>query len=214
MRRSWPDTPRRNLYPRTPRCPLPGSKDGAITPSFMSWGADDVVRCGVRTPHLAKPVIARTGSCNGSTGRITTRSMCYMRVHSSHPQVHKVDIIVSVYLYDCPGCGGEFYVRGAVVQPDGSLRCHQCSEGAGSFRWCPRCHQAKPYNEFESDRVDAGRHQWCLECAAAAKEAARQPVKTCDQCGAEFTSVRRDAHFCSGRCRVAAHRARSVGSGA
>ena len=31
----------------------------------------------------------------------------------------------------------------------------------------------------------------------------------CANCGAEFTSARVDARYCSGRCRVAAHRARA-----
>jgi hypothetical protein len=45
----------------------------------------------------------------------------------------------------------------------------------------------------------------------------RKPVKVeqeprdCDYCYREFLPTRRDARFCSGRCRVAAHRAASAG---
>ena len=128
-----------------------------------------------------------------------------MRVHGSHPQVRKVDIFKNVYVFDCPDCGGEFYIRGAWVQPDGTLRCRKCSERDSSYRWCPRCHQAKPFKEFESDRHDAGRHQRCLECVEAQQEQ-ESLTRACDRCGTEFTPTRRDARYCSGRCRVAAHR--------
>jgi hypothetical protein len=34
-------------------------------------------------------------------------------------------------------------------------------------------------------------------------------VTSCKECGAQFAPTRRDARFCSGRCRVAAHRAKT-----
>lgn len=132
-----------------------------------------------------------------------------MRVHASHPQLRKEVEIRSVYVFTCAGCDGDFYVRAANVQADGSLKCWQC--GKGSHRWCPQCHQTKPHGEFEyyNHFVMIGRAEWCLECAAAAKEPKEPTVRECGQCGTEFPAKRRDARYCSSRCRVAAHRAAS-----
>lgn len=128
-----------------------------------------------------------------------------MRVHSSHPQVEKVEIVQTVYAFTCAACGDAHYVRGARVQADGTLRCYKCDgrkRGGTFYRWCPRCRTAKSLRDFEPDRIDAGRHQWCLECVAVDGDKAR----CCAWCGSEFTPKRSDARFCSGRCRVAAHR--------
>jgi hypothetical protein len=43
------------------------------------------------------------------------------------------------------------------------------------------------------------------ELAAAAR---RRPERACERCGELFARARSDARFCSGGCRVAAHRAR------
>jgi hypothetical protein len=40
------------------------------------------------------------------------------------------------------------------------------------------------------------------------------PMFPCAHCGQEFTPSRSDARFCSGRCRVAAHRARGLSGSA
>lgn len=133
-----------------------------------------------------------------------------MKVHASHPQLRKTEFITSVYIFTCPGCTDEFYVRGAHVQADGSLRCRKCSK-TGSYRWCPNCRQATPWHEFENVGHFArlGRAEWCLECAATETAASKpeKPSKVCAHCATEFVPSRRDARFCSGRCRVAAHRA-------
>jgi hypothetical protein len=128
-----------------------------------------------------------------------------MKVHQSHPQLQKVEVVHTAYIFECPGCGEEFYVRAAWVQPDGSLKCPRCDDTTRtrSFRWCPLCQQAKPWREFERDPRD--HHPRCLDCASAGTQAPPQP-KTCDHCGTEFTPTRTDARFCSGRCRIAAHR--------
>ena len=127
----------------------------------------------------------------------------YMRVHSSHPQVEKVEVVKYAYVFTCAECRREFYVGRARVQADGTLRCFECNDRRGDgFMWCPHCRTAKSFREFEPDRIDAGRHQWCLECVAVDGDEAR----CCARCGSEFTPKRSDARFCSGRCRVAAHR--------
>lgn len=47
-----------------------------------------------------------------------------------------------------------------------------------------------------------------LQCAAAVRGLIHeQPEIPCPQCGASFVPPRRDARFCSARCRVAHHRA-------
>jgi hypothetical protein len=132
-----------------------------------------------------------------------------VRVHRSHPQVYDRLIMQTVVVFDCAQCGETFYIRSAYVQGDGSLRCFRCSEhgrGVIEYCWCPQCRKTKPFNEFEPRAASAERHRWCLECVAAMKEA-ESLTRACDQCGSEFTPTRRDARFCSGRCRVAAHRA-------
>jgi hypothetical protein len=116
-------------------------------------------------------------------------------------------------VFQCAQCQDTFYVRGAHVQADGSLRCRKCSQIKGladAVDWCPLCREAKPYRAFEPDDHPSRRGyraRWCLECAAAQKESA-SPAKVCEHCGNEFLPARRDARFCSGRCRVAAHRRR------
>jgi hypothetical protein len=123
-----------------------------------------------------------------------------MKVHKSHPQLEKVEVVHRGYIFECPGCGRDFHVRYARVQADGSLRCPDCSNG--SMCWCAGCGAAKPSGEMQRNRWNEPGHR-CLDCAAAEP----QP-KTCDRCGEEFTPKRRDARYCSGRCRVAAHRAK------
>jgi len=132
-----------------------------------------------------------------------------MRVHRSHPQIREAEIVVTALVFDCAQCGETDTVRGACVQADGSLRCTRCDNAKPRefYRWCPQCKQAKRWQaqEFESrrDAHERGRHQWCASCAAEQQNMTR----CCERCAHEFTAKRRDARFCSTRCRVAAHRA-------
>lgn len=155
--------------------------------------------------------IAPSVACNGSKPLDSAGMIRYMRVHGTHPQVQQIQVVQNAYIFVCPVCGGEFYVKGAHVQPDGTLRCRKCSEvhWPNTYEWCPQCRTAKPFTAFEPqfDRDSRlNRARWCLKCAAA-ETVPRTPAKTCDHCHQEFTPARRDAKFCSGRCRVAAHRA-------
>ena len=134
-----------------------------------------------------------------------------VRIPRSHPQVYEMEIVTYVSVFDCRGCGrGSERVAYAVVQPDGSLFCHWCAVRAGTARiadrldWCPVCKTAKPagrWSRFSDERQ-------CPECASkCADERAAELVGTCAHCAARFTRARRNARYCSGRCRVAAHRA-------
>ena len=135
--------------------------------------------------------------------------MCYMRIHKSHPQLHTIEIVQTVYAFNCAECGSEYYVRGAWTQADGTLRCGQCAEKQPHgwpvhYYWCPRCRQAKRDCE---KHWPSHRGQWCLDCSAAEKNP--EPVTaTCQHCGDSFNPKRRDARYCSTRCRTAAHRAK------
>lgn len=125
-------------------------------------------------------------------------------VPPSHPQVYTVEEVIHPRVFDCAVCGEGFYIRDAIVQRDGSLQCRECSTtDRRGYRWCPECRQAKPPAEFFRDN-------WaqCSDCWDARLHPA-PIVNVCERCGAEFTPARRDARFCSGRCRVAAHRALS-----
>jgi hypothetical protein len=133
-----------------------------------------------------------------------------MQVHRSHPQVYDMEVVQNAVVFDCAQCKKTFFIRAAYVQADGTLRCMKCTRERTrwlySYRWCPHCRQAKPFKEFERDYVNAGRHQWCLQCVAALKER-ESLTRACDSCGNEFTPSRRDARFCCSRCRVRAYRA-------
>ncbi len=117
-----------------------------------------------------------------------------------------MEVVQTIVVFDCAACSKPYKIRSARVQADGTLQCPNCSE-AESFRWCPQCQQAKPWERFENVRHFArlGRAEWCLECASVVP--AVRPATSCDHCGTEFEPARSDARFCSGRCRVAAHRA-------
>ena len=115
-------------------------------------------------------------------------------------------------MFTCSGCECEFYVFAARVQRDGSLRCWECAEKRDGidwpvdYDWCCQCRKAKRWGEFRSfSGVKAAGHR-CSECRAAKPVAQPRPAVACRHCGVEFTPTRSDARYCSGRCRVAAHR--------
>jgi ribosomal protein S27AE len=110
----------------------------------------------------------------------------------------------TMFVFRCPVCDRTYRIRWAAVQTDGSLACWNCAK-TRDHRWCPNCRQAKHRKEFEPDRINAERHQWCLDCAAAAKA---KPERACEHCGTTFMATRKDARYCCGRCRTTAHRLR------
>jgi hypothetical protein len=107
--------------------------------------------------------------------------------------------------------GSKFYfanARTCVSEP--TLRmlhdCRLCGEaffGYGRTQFCSaRCYRTR-------------RKQTHVYSKQPRKKYPREPVdhdyRPCEHCGWEFEPTRKDARFCSGRCRVAAHRAASAG---
>jgi hypothetical protein len=103
------------------------------------------------------------------------------------------------------------------------------------MRWLICKHCGRPFRAKRRDaRYCSGRcrvtaHRYPPEPKTAEESAARESLRelgrmldaidrkyaptrllayTCEHCGGTFTPRRRDARFCSGRCRVAAHRAK------
>jgi hypothetical protein len=123
----------------------------------------------------------------------------------------------TVRVFDCPRCGqGDWYLRAARPLADGTLVCRWCftDDDAHDLVRCPGCGHMRPASEFERDpdpvwdQIAAalgGRapHKECLACRAP-----QDRSRPCERCGEPFTPTRSDARFCSGRCRVAAHRQR------
>jgi hypothetical protein len=102
------------------------------------------------------------------------------------------------------------------------------SEGPEPRQWAPSFSRPGDANLKTciicgSEFFRAGRVDTCTpKCAKVRRDQTRtrgnwhrQPVKVehepqyCDHCGDEFLPTRKDARFCSGRCRVAAHRAQT-----
>jgi hypothetical protein len=149
-----------------------------------------------------------------------------------HPQAKSILECTERWVFDCAGCGHNFYLSAAVTQPDGTLLCRLCSDVADTRRfalvWCPGCKRSFPREQFvrllkqwttgmteekvREMRASRANEYWttyemlCEECRATPPEP--KPTRECERCGNEFTPGRSDARFCSGRCRVAHHRAR------
>jgi hypothetical protein len=102
------------------------------------------------------------------------------RTLQKHPQVRSGIDFVRVWLFTCPGCGTEYYARGARVQADGTLLCIRCNEDPAA-----------------EERT----REW------QAPQQSEPRTRECDHCGRSFTYQRGTARFCSQRCRTAAHRA-------
>jgi hypothetical protein len=126
-----------------------------------------------------------------------------------HPGV--VDVPMVVRGFECPRCVPE---RGpgwwpgsrAVPLADGqTLVCYKhATKAEQRNRWCERCHRVLDQDEFDLIKGRYRYHRACRSC--------RTPIdrtKTCEHCDEAFTPKRADARFCSTKCRVAAHRARS-----
>jgi hypothetical protein len=96
-----------------------------------------------------------------------------------------------------------------------------CELCGGAIYWvgwwpCKKYHCPKCYPEslrVQRNHRDRSRHGWradkfeVIQCGAVnVRVNIRKP---CDQCGEDFSGKRTDAKFCSDKCRVAAHRAKS-----
>lgn len=70
---------------------------------------------------------------------------------------------------------------------------------------CCACHELKPSCEYPDRSSYLGRSPYkCWTCRTPAPR-----IQACDHCGDNYTPPRTDSRYCSGRCRVAAHRARA-----
>jgi hypothetical protein len=152
-----------------------------------------------------------------------------------HPQVSQRSIVVvrKPWCFVCPDCPLEdgvpiyWWLRGAIVQPDGSLRCRKHSAvqwPEPSLEWCPACQRALPPSAFIVTRPDpepGSREEalWeafglgnerksdvCSDCHVPDPPFVLDRRRPCEQCGEKMIG-RSDKRFCSSRCRVAAHRA-------
>jgi hypothetical protein len=85
------------------------------------------------------------------------------------------------------------------------------------FPWRHLCHEC--WQEFRSGSIAS---KVCSDECASERNAANtrlwrhgqkkppRPAATCGRCGETFAPARADARFCSGKCRVAAHRAKAA----
>ena len=158
-----------------------------------------------------------------------------MKVHRSHPQVYESTEVRTVTVFDCY-CGKTFHIHSAYVEPDGTLTCYSCREStkllskhrgrcpecrtgvvcseynklessAPDLRWCSRCKTAKNRDEFKQNSYTSQVSPQCIECIESDKAAKTVSERVCENCDREFLPTRKDARYCSGRCRVAAYRA-------
>jgi hypothetical protein len=75
----------------------------------------------------------------------------------------------------------------------------------GNCARCGRLFLASRYGRV--DGPNPYRTRYCSEeCTKRPKK--ERPRRDCEHCGWSFTPTRSDAKFCSGACRVAAHRAK------
>ena len=137
-----------------------------------------------------------------------------------HPQAAKTTVVEvrHPWAFTCAGCGEEFYLYSAFVGEDGSLRCYSCSpDDEPTLSWCAGCERALPFEAFTltTEGVDpdilAIRQGFGITEAIECRECAdRTPaVRPCQHCGEPIpATMRADARYCSGRCRVAALRSR------
>jgi hypothetical protein len=124
-----------------------------------------------------------------------------------HPQAHTGIDYRTVWLFDCPRCKQPNYLRHARPLADGTLVCDLCftKKDRHNLYRCAKCGGMFPgVAEFGAYPDSATE---CRACRAPKPKPVR--ARTCQHCGQMFTSKRSDARFCSGRCRVAAHRRRS-----
>jgi hypothetical protein len=101
---------------------------------------------------------------------------------------HALKPVSRVYVRTCTVCGAEFL----------------CTSNIPSRSCSKRCWRVLRRSYTNQRRKLRGR-----------KKYPREPVehdwRPCEHCGYEFEPARKDTRFCSGRCRVAHHRAANAG---
>jgi hypothetical protein len=128
----------------------------------------------------------------------------------------------------CGGCGkvfepGEFRSRGSLLGVGSFVTCGPCSkdspdqyaideEGEPMIRECCGCGAPlgqAPFSTWNGqEALDACSHRCRRRLQARVKRGSQQYTGhySCARCGVSLGDVRTDRKFCSGRCRVAAHR--------
>jgi len=96
--------------------------------------------------------------------------------------------VSSVYVRTCTVCGEEFICMSHIPSRSCSKRCWR----ALRREYVNQRRKIRERRKYPRDPVD---HDW----------------RQCEHCGGVFEQTRKDARFCSGKCRVAHHRAANAG---
>jgi hypothetical protein len=137
--------------------------------------------------------------------------------------------------HHCRLCSGELPIDGLVFyirtrrprwkpnsrrfrdnRPNAGLMCAACDskhETGTADRTLKQCKGCKRTIGFRANSY-ASATLFCTRTCAASYVARGGLVEdiACQHCGSAFTPARSDAKYCSGKCRVAAHRAKDRGS--
>jgi hypothetical protein len=100
----------------------------------------------------------------------------------------------TIRVFTCADCGLKWPSRWTIhCSEDGTrLYCRYCEPSGCRWNWCTRHGHVITTGECKKGYVP---------------ESSVVHTPTCQRCGQVFTARRSDARYCSGRCRVAAHRA-------
>lgn len=150
----------------------------------------------------------------------------------SHPAVRQELVCRTAWVFTCAGCGEDGFLADANVEQDGSLRCYWCWGGTAAG-WCPGCDRVLEPSAFEAvpyrpsvdlppelmesaskiRSLSGGRRRPRKLCQECQRQEQEPRTAVCAYCDGAFTPARRDARYCSGRCRTAAHRALPLSRG-
>jgi hypothetical protein len=121
-----------------------------------------------------------------------------MESHAPHPKA--VLAFNPRWAYRCSKCGESYWLRWYVAcdETGQDLYCRNCTLDS-EFFWCRRGQHviSGGWQAIQPDR----------ERGHATIKPKPDHTRACAHCGQTFTPKRSDARYCSGRCRVAAHRA-------
>lgn len=109
--------------------------------------------------------------------------------------------------FQCLRCDRWLPLNIALPLEEGSLICWHCreAEDAHDLLRCGECGRMLASEAFGPSRFALPIK--CEGCRSQRIKRATRESRPCHQCGETFTPSRTDARYCSGRCRVAAHRA-------
>lgn len=142
---------------------------------------------------------------------------------SMHLQGHPGEdfAIITRRSFACPRCQATkgddwmcWMTDRAVPLADGTtIVCwNHATEAERRNRWCASCQQVKDQDDFDliDPEATGWRRRWKRNCRACLEARHVRAEVVCARCDSSFIPKRKDAVYCSGRCRVAAHRAKSV----